>query len=82
MDNIAAGLGFGAAIGLERQWRARMAGLRTNALVAAGPALFVPLSNYGFAHATSTSDTTARGPRPRSSPASASSEPVSSSATG
>ncbi|MET9291428.1 MgtC/SapB family protein [Streptomyces sp. NPDC003077] len=52
--NIAAGLGFGAVIGLERQWRARMAGLRTNALVAAGAALFVLLSQYGFAAATST----------------------------
>ncbi|GAA0369713.1 MgtC/SapB family protein [Streptomyces blastmyceticus] len=52
--NIAAGLGFGAIIGLERQWRARMAGLRTNALVAAGSALFVLLSQYGFAAATST----------------------------
>ncbi|WEB43591.1 MgtC/SapB family protein [Streptomyces yunnanensis] len=31
-----------------------MAGLRTNALVAAGSALFVLLSNYGFAQATST----------------------------
>nr|WP_184351305.1 MgtC/SapB family protein [Streptomyces olivoverticillatus] len=52
--NITAGLGFGAIIGLERQWRARMAGLRTNALVAAGSALFVLLSQYGFAAATST----------------------------
>ncbi|MEV6670599.1 MgtC/SapB family protein [Streptomyces sp. NPDC051162] len=52
--NIAAGLGFGAIIGLERQWRARMAGLRTNALVAAGSALFVLLSQYGFSAATST----------------------------
>ncbi|MCC3769938.1 MgtC/SapB family protein [Streptomyces sp. UNOC14_S4] len=52
--NIGAGLGFGAIIGLERQWRARMAGLRTNALVAAGSALFVLLSQYGFAAATST----------------------------
>ncbi|MFJ5675619.1 MgtC/SapB family protein [Streptomyces sp. NPDC093097] len=31
-----------------------MAGLRTNALVAAGSALFVLLSNYGFTQATST----------------------------
>ncbi|MFF1680823.1 MgtC/SapB family protein [Streptomyces sp. NPDC058256] len=46
--HLGAGLGFGAAIGLERQWRARMAGLRTNALVAAGSALFVLLSQYGF----------------------------------
>ncbi|GHG46520.1 MgtC/SapB family protein [Streptomyces griseocarneus] len=52
--NIGAGLGFGAIIGLERQWRARMAGLRTNALVAAGSALFVLLSIYGFSSATST----------------------------
>jgi putative Mg2+ transporter-C (MgtC) family protein len=35
------GLGCGALIGIERQWRARMAGLRTNALVAAGATLFV-----------------------------------------
>ena len=34
----------GASIGFERQWRARMAGLRTNALVSAGAALFVLLS--------------------------------------
>jgi putative Mg2+ transporter-C (MgtC) family protein len=31
---------LGASIGLERQWRQRMAGLRTNALVALGAALF------------------------------------------
>lgn len=31
---------FGALIGVERQWRSRMAGLRTNALVALGAALF------------------------------------------
>jgi len=34
-------VGCGALIGLERQWRARKAGLRTNALVAAGATLFV-----------------------------------------
>src|ERR1700756_713381 len=33
--------GCGALIGLERQWRARLAGLRTNALVAGGATLFV-----------------------------------------
>jgi len=38
---LAVGLGCGSLIGLERQWRARMAGLRTNALVAAGATLFV-----------------------------------------
>lgn len=41
---VLAGIGFGAAIGIERQWRQRMAGLRTNALVSAGAALFVVLS--------------------------------------
>lgn len=38
---LAMGMGCGALIGLERQWRARMAGLRTNALVATGATLFV-----------------------------------------
>jgi putative Mg2+ transporter-C (MgtC) family protein len=33
-------VGLGALVGVERQWRARMAGLRTNALVATGAALF------------------------------------------
>ena len=33
-------LALGALIGIERQWRQRMAGLRTNALVALGSALF------------------------------------------
>jgi putative Mg2+ transporter-C (MgtC) family protein len=32
---------FGAVIGFERQWRQRMAGLRTNALVSLGAAGFV-----------------------------------------
>lgn len=35
---------LGALVGFERQWRSRMAGLRTNALVATGAALFVLLS--------------------------------------
>lgn len=35
---------LGAIIGLERQWRQRMAGIRTNALVAAGAALFIMLA--------------------------------------
>ena len=35
---------LGAFIGAERQWRQRMAGLRINALVAAGAAMFVMLS--------------------------------------
>jgi len=35
---------LGSAIGLERQWRQRMAGLRTNTLVCVGASLFVMLS--------------------------------------
>jgi len=35
---------LGLVIGLERQWRQRLAGLRTNALVSTGAALFVVLS--------------------------------------
>src|SRR4051812_44299980 len=42
--NVGAALLMGAAIGLERQFRQRTAGLRTNALVCVGAALFVSLS--------------------------------------
>jgi putative Mg2+ transporter-C (MgtC) family protein len=35
----------GALVGLERQWRSRGAGLRTNTLVAAGAAMFVLISH-------------------------------------
>ena len=42
--NTAAALLMGTAIGVERQWRQHTAGLRTNALVALGAALFVGLS--------------------------------------
>lgn len=38
---LGAALLMGAAVGLERQWRQRMAGTRTNALVSAGAAAFV-----------------------------------------
>jgi putative Mg2+ transporter-C (MgtC) family protein len=34
---------LGSGIGLERQWRQRMAGLRTNTLVCVGAALFLSL---------------------------------------
>ncbi len=40
-------IALGAAIGFERQWRLRTAGIRTNALVAAGSALFVMLGVVG-----------------------------------
>src|SRR6476661_5680512 len=49
---LGAGVGLGALIGLERQYRARMAGLQTNAQVAAGVTLFVLLSAHGFSGAT------------------------------
>jgi len=41
---IVAAVVFGGAIGFERQWRQRGAGLRTNALVSTGAAAFVTLS--------------------------------------
>ncbi|WP_327085692.1 MgtC/SapB family protein [Nonomuraea sp. NBC_01738] len=49
---------LGVVIGIERQWRARMAGLRTNLLVAEGAALFVVLSAYGFVGDPGTADPT------------------------
>lgn len=39
---------LGVAIGLERQWRARMAGLQTMALVSMGSALFFILGAFSF----------------------------------
>jgi putative Mg2+ transporter-C (MgtC) family protein len=42
--NMLVALLCGFVIGIERQWRQRTAGLRTNALVALGAALFVALS--------------------------------------
>lgn len=42
--NLSVALGCGAVIGIERQVRQRMAGLRTNALVALGAASFVVFS--------------------------------------
>jgi putative Mg2+ transporter-C (MgtC) family protein len=41
LARLATGVACGALTGVERQWRARMAGLRTNALVATGATLFV-----------------------------------------
>jgi putative Mg2+ transporter-C (MgtC) family protein len=41
---ITVALVLGALIGLERQWRQHPAGLRTNALVCAGAAMFVSLT--------------------------------------
>src|SRR5215470_4416785 len=42
--HILIALALGAAIGIERQWRQRRAGLRTHALVAVGAAAFVSVS--------------------------------------
>jgi putative Mg2+ transporter-C (MgtC) family protein len=42
--NLAAAIALGSLIGTERQRRQRMAGLRTNALVATGAAVFVMLA--------------------------------------
>ena len=39
--NLAVTLGLSAVIGFERQWRNRLAGLRTNTLVSLGAATFV-----------------------------------------
>lgn len=49
---VAVAIALGAAIGLERQWRLRTAGIRTNALVSAGSALFVVLGAIGIEGAT------------------------------
>ncbi len=39
---------FGGLVGLEREWRGRPAGLRTNMIIALGSCLFTVLSIYGF----------------------------------
>jgi len=39
--NLLLAICLGSVIGAERQWRQRMPGLRTNALVATGAALFI-----------------------------------------
>lgn len=41
-------IALGATIGLERQWRLRTAGIRTNALVSVGSALFVIVGAVGL----------------------------------
>ena len=45
---VALGFGLGCVIGIERQWRAKNAGLRTNALVCLGATLFVIMGGYSF----------------------------------
>jgi putative Mg2+ transporter-C (MgtC) family protein len=59
-DIVQAGLNLfvagclGAAIGFERQWRQRLAGLRTNTLVALGAAIFVTYSHIALDDAGTT----------------------------
>jgi putative Mg2+ transporter-C (MgtC) family protein len=43
--NLSTAVALGAVIGFERQWRQRLAGLRTNTLVALGAASFVVYEN-------------------------------------
>lgn len=45
---LAVALLLSSAIGLEREYRQKSAGLRTNALVGLGAALFMIISKYGF----------------------------------
>ena len=47
-ERILLALVLGIAIGVERQWRQRMAGLRTNALVAVGAALYGMKDSISF----------------------------------
>lgn len=53
--NLLVAVLLGAAIGFERQWRQRLAGLRTNTLVALGSASFVQFADlFGGAEASPT----------------------------
>ena len=49
LPEIAVALVLSAAIGFERQFRGKHAGVRTHALVGLGSALFMLVSKYGFA---------------------------------
>ena len=48
IGDLALAFALSAAIGLEREWRQKSAGLRTHTLVGVGSALFVLVSKYGF----------------------------------
>ena len=52
--NLGTAVALGAVIGFERQWRQRLAGLRTNTLVALGAASFVVFENLFSAEASLT----------------------------
>ena len=51
---------LGGIIGMEREWRGRDAGLRTNMLIAMGACLFTVISINGFPLQGSTAQDTAR----------------------
>jgi len=53
---LALALVLGAAVGLEREWSERAAGLRTHALVALGSCLIIIVSAFGFADILGTPD--------------------------
>lgn len=53
---------LGAAIGWEREWGDRAAGLRTHALVAMGAALIMLVSSYGFVDVVTADRTVALDP--------------------
>src|SRR5690606_2376645 len=46
--HIAVAALLGALLGLEREWRGQVAGMRTHALVAMGAAIFTIAGAYGF----------------------------------
>lgn len=48
LSRLAMAGAFGAVVGLERELRGQLTGMRTNALVAAGSALFTIVGAYGF----------------------------------
>lgn len=48
VGELALAFGLSSVIGLEREWRAKSAGLRTHTLVGVGAALFLLVSKYGF----------------------------------
>ena len=48
VGHLAVALGLASLIGLEREYRQKSVGLRTNALVGLGAALFMVISKYGF----------------------------------
>ena len=63
-------MAVGMALGMEREWHEKAAGLRTMTLVAVGSALFTLYAIYAVGPATP------RGSRRESSPASGSSAPA------